>query len=45
MHDYYIVYYCANVIEKELIIQTIQPLNDLNKHKEDIYFRGSDTFF
>ncbi len=29
MHDYYIVYYCANVIEKELIIQTIQSLNDL----------------
>ncbi len=32
MHDYYIVYYCANVIEKELIIQTIQPLNHRGVH-------------
>lgn len=38
MHDYYVVSYSVNLKEKELIVQTIQSLNDVNKHEEIIYF-------
>lgn len=38
MHDNYIVGYSVNIKEKELTIQTVQSLDDINGRGESIYF-------
>ena len=38
MHDNYIVGYSVNIKEKELAIQTVQSLDDVNGRGESIYF-------
>lgn len=38
MHDNYIVGYSVNIKEKELTIQTVQSLDDVNGRGESIYF-------